>query len=78
MPNIKDVINRLPPERQQHIEDRKQQLIKEEYYARWTKALNDAGYKTLIPTSEFLSGDLTEAYTMIQFWIDNGVILLKD
>jgi hypothetical protein len=41
----------------------------------WETSLARAGLKSLIPTEDYFSSDLTEASIMIGFWIREGVIV---
>ncbi|MDR3503061.1 MAG: hypothetical protein P4L79_10830 [Legionella sp.] len=55
-----------------------EEFNREEYYLDWEKALERAGYKSLIPVADYFSTDLTEAHIMLDMWIREGLIVKVD
>lgn len=49
----------------------------EEYWEMWERILDNNGLKSVVPIQDYFSRDMTQAYAMIKFWKDSGVILPK-
>jgi hypothetical protein len=49
----------------------------EEYFQMWEQILDKNNMRSIVPVSDYFSRDMTEASLMLDFWINNYVIVPK-